>query len=81
MRPLPTTPGVQPFRPDMSWVPDCFVVVPGQSTPVMVPGHWEQQLAERQMSVPTIVVVDPATGATTVIPGGVNEPVGSRVGP
>jgi hypothetical protein len=47
----------------------------------MVPGHWEQRLSEREMSVPTLVVTDPATGAITVVPGGVKAPVESRTGP
>ena len=81
LRPVPTTPGVAPFRPDMSWVPDRFVVVPGQSAPVMAPGHWEQRLSDREVSVPTLVVTDPATGAITVVPGGVKEPAESRTGP
>ena len=81
LRPLPTTPGVAPFRPDSTWVPDRYVVVPGGSTPVMVPGHWEQRLSDRQVSVPTLVVIDPATGRAGIVPGGVREPVESRVGP
>ena len=81
LRAVPTAPDIAPFRPDSAWVPDRYVVVPGQSTPVMVPGHWEQRLSNGQVSVPTIVVPDPTTGSITVFPGGTKEPIEPRQGP
>ena len=69
------------IRSDMIWVPDRYVPTAGQSTPGLVPGHWERQVSDREVYVPPLSVVDP-TGATRhLAPGRTALPADSRVGP
>jgi hypothetical protein len=44
--------------PDMIWVPDRYVRVPGVQGEVFVPGHWERRVSEHEVHVP------PLTGRT-----------------
>lgn len=81
-RPIPQTPPGSPHRPgsDMIWVPDRHVRVPGVEGDVFVPGHWEQQLSEREVYVP------PLTGQTSdgrviQLPAGRQPPPGERQSP
>jgi hypothetical protein len=60
-------------RPNQLWVPDRWLPVPGQTTPALVPGHWEQRIDERRSYAPPIIVVDPSTGATRVSPAEIKE--------
>jgi hypothetical protein len=41
MRGLPAPPAREAPRPDMVWVPDRHLPVPGAPLGVFVPGHWE----------------------------------------
>jgi hypothetical protein len=69
-------------RPDQLWVPDRWVPAPGQASPLLVPGHWEQRIDERRSYSPPIIVVDPATGASRVSPAGIKEqPPAERTAP
>ncbi|MBI2206676.1 MAG: hypothetical protein HYU41_22805 [Candidatus Rokubacteria bacterium] len=77
----PSSPGAAvAMRPDMMWVPDRYVPVPGAPQGVLVPGHWEQRLSDRSVSVPTLTIVHPA-GESSVIPAGVRPPADQRIGP
>jgi hypothetical protein len=80
MRGVPSVPP-RPVAPDaMIWVPDRYVLSPGEGT-VMVPGHWERRLEGRDVYVPPLTVRNPDTGATTTLPAGPRPPVDERVGP
>lgn len=80
MRPLATPPARDIVRPDLLWVPDRWVAVPGAPGGVLVPGHWEQRLSEREVYVPPLVISSP-TGESSMIPAGVRPPADSRVSP
>ena len=73
-RPMPTTPAPTVSPPNMTWVPDRFVQVPGTDGQVMVPGHWERRLSDHEVYVP------PLTGRTTTPLGDatINFPAGTR---
>lgn len=77
--PIPVTPGVVVVRPDLQWVPDRYVSVPGAPQGVLVPGHWEQRLPGGDVYVPPIAVVNP--GGQQTFPAGVRSPVEQRVEP
>lgn len=79
-RPLPTVSTTAPSRSDMVWVPDRYVPVPGAPERVLVPGHWERQLSDREVYVPPLVIVHPR-GGPELIPAGVRQPADSRLGP
>lgn len=77
----PSSPGVAvAIRPDMVWVPDRYVPVPGAPPGVLVPGHWEQRISDCAVYVPPLTIVHPA-GESSVIPAGVRPPADERVGP
>ena len=61
--PLPATP-----RPDMVWVPDQYVPVPGHPGGVHVPGHWNQVTPDGHVIVPPLTVTVPGTGAVETLP-------------
>ncbi|MBI2216182.1 MAG: hypothetical protein HYU51_02695 [Candidatus Rokubacteria bacterium] len=80
MRPVTVPPAAVVPRPDMLWVPDRHVSVPGAPGGVLVPGHWERRTPEGDVYVPPLVIVHPG-GGPELIPGGVRPPVESRTGP
>ncbi|HXH85039.1 MAG TPA: hypothetical protein VNN07_19175 [Candidatus Tectomicrobia bacterium] len=65
----------------MIWVPDRWVRIPGEPTPVHVPGHWERRLPSGDVHVPPLTVERPSTGTFETFPGGVKPPVEQRQGP
>jgi len=77
-RPLPQTsaPSVRP--PDMSWVPDRFVQVPGTDGQVLVPGHWERRLSDHEVYTPPLTGRTPQGDATINFPAGTRPPVNER---
>ncbi len=78
---VPSSPAVSlAIRPDMVWVPDRYVPVPGAPQGVLVPGHWEQRVSDQTVYVPPITIVHPA-GESSVIPGGIRPPADQRIGP
>lgn len=79
-RPVPSTASEPVARPDMLWVPDRYVTAPGATALVLVPGHWERQLASGQVYVPPLAIVS-HEGAVSVIPAGERSPIDQRVGP
>jgi hypothetical protein len=77
---IPPPPSVT--QPNQLWVPDRWLPAPGQTTPALVPGHWEQRIDERRSYSPPIIVVDPSTGATRVSPAEIKEqPPAERTAP
>jgi hypothetical protein len=79
-RPVPQTPPPTVRPPDMLWVPDRYVQVPGADTPMMVPGHWERRLSDHEVFTP------PLTGRTSqgdiiTFPAGTRPPVEERQAP
>ena len=80
MRPTPRPPGQAVVRPDMVWVPDRYVSVPEASGGVLVPGHWERRVSEREVYVPPLVINHPR-GAPELIHGGVRPPADERNSP
>jgi hypothetical protein len=80
-QPLPSV-APRPVPPaDMVWVPDRYVPIPGEPGGVLVPGHWERRIGEREYHVPPVTVIKPSDGTLETIPGGVRPPVEERRGP
>jgi hypothetical protein len=79
-RPTPSSPGYTAVRPDMQWVPDRYVSVPGAPEGVLVPGHWERRVSEHEVYVPPLPVEHPR-GAPELIHGGFRPPVEERNSP
>ena len=77
--PLPVTSAPAIVRPDLTWVPDRYVSVPGAPQGVLVPGHWEQRLPSGDVYVPPIVIVNP--GGQQLFPAGVRPPADQRTEP
>jgi hypothetical protein len=68
-------------RPDMVYVPNRYVDVPGEPGPLLVPGHWERRISEREYYAPPLPACSGATGGCLNIPAGVRLPPDSRLGP
>ena len=81
MRPVPVVPGRGVPRPDMVWVPDRHIAMPGAPQGVHVPAHWERRISELEFYVPPLVICEPTTGVCQMSPAGVRGPVESRSGP
>jgi hypothetical protein len=64
--PVPRAP-VAP-RPDMVWVPDQYVPVPGHPTGIYVPGHWRQITPDGHVIMPPLTGTVPGTGAVETLP-------------
>jgi hypothetical protein len=79
-RPLPRVPPPAVPAPDMTWVPDRHVQVPGVELPVLVPGHWELRLSDREVYVPPLIGRT-HQGDVINFPAGVRPPVGERQTP
>ena len=62
-RPLPSV-APNPVAPPAKhvWVPDRTCALPGEPTPVRVPGHWEHRLPGGNLSVPPVTVERPSDG-------------------
>ena len=72
----PTVPGS-----NQVWVPDRYVTIAGDPSPVLVPGHWERQISPREFDVPALTIFRPSTGTHETIPGGIRGPVETRPEP
>jgi hypothetical protein len=80
-RPIAVTPEPVVVRPDTMWVPDRYVPIPGaQGGLVLVPGHWERRISDREVYVPPLPIANPAGGSQT-IPAGVHPPADQRLSP
>jgi hypothetical protein len=64
--PVPRAPSAP--RPDMVWVPDRYVRVPGQPDAVHVPGHWVQVTPEGNVIVPPLTGTASGTGRVETVP-------------
>jgi hypothetical protein len=62
-------------------VPDRYVTVPEAPEGVLVPGHWERRLSDREFYVPPLVVCRSVTGQCVTVPAGVRPPIQTRIGP
>jgi hypothetical protein len=78
--PIPLATGHVVIRPDLQWVPDRYVSVPGAPQGVLVPGHWERRLSSGDVYVPPLPITMPGGEAQT-IPAGVRAPADQRVTP
>lgn len=80
-RPIPVAPSSPPIAHDLTWVPDRYVPIAGATgSLVLVPGHWERKLSEREVYVPTLPITQPVAGPQT-IPAGVHPPADQRQTP
>jgi hypothetical protein len=77
-RPVPQTPAPTVRPPDMSWVPDRFVQVPGTDGQLLVPGHWERRLSDHEVYTPPLTGRTPQGDATIHFPAGTRPPVNER---
>ncbi len=77
-RPMPQTPRPTVRQPDMSWVPDRFVQVPGTDGQLLVPGHWERRLSDHEVYTPPLTGRTPQGDTTIHFPAGTRPPVGER---
>jgi hypothetical protein len=79
-RPVPQVPPPTVRAPDMTWVPDRFVQVPGVSAPVLMPGHWERRLDNGNVHTPPLTGRS-LNGDVVQFPAGANPPVNERQAP
>jgi hypothetical protein len=77
-RPVPQTPAPTVRPPDMSWVPDRFVQVPGTDGQLLVPGHWERRLSDHEVYTPPLIGRTPQGDTTIHFPAGTRPPVNER---
>jgi hypothetical protein len=68
-------------RSDQVWVADRLVTIAGESSPVLVPGHWERRIGDREFDVPALTIFRPSTGTYETVPGGVRGPAETRPTP
>ncbi len=80
MRPVPTVRPSPAPRPDMVWVPDRHVRIPGVLGDVHVPAHWERRLPDGEAYVPPLTGATPK-GQVVGIPAGRYPPVEQRLAP
>ena len=80
-QPVPTAPSRETPRSDQVWVPDRYVTIAGESAPVLVPGHWERRISDREFDVPALTIFRPSTGTHETLPGGVRGPAETRPAP
>ena len=80
MRGVPQVPARPGVRPDTVWVPDRWVILPGGSLPVHVPGQWERRISESEFYTPPVTVGRPSDGTAQTFPGGFQPPVEQRPG-
>lgn len=64
-------PSVAPSR--SVWVPDQYVRLPGEPSPVVVPGHWELRLPNGHLAVPPVTVGRPSDGTHQTLPGSTHQ--------
>jgi hypothetical protein len=70
MRVQPAPPVPSRPAPDMVWVPDQYVAIPGQPGGVNVPGHWVRVTPDGHVVEPPLTVTVPGTGQVrTLTPG------------
>jgi hypothetical protein len=79
-RPVPQVPAPVVVPPDMTWVPDRHVHVPGVDGPVLVPGHWERRLSTHEVYTPPLTGTSPR-GDIIHFPAGARPPVHQRQSP
>jgi hypothetical protein len=73
-RPLPSVGGNPvPPSPRSVWVPDHYVRLPGETTPVRIPGHWEHRLPDGSLSVPPVTVERGSDGTYQTLPGSTRQ--------
>ncbi|MGH7306349.1 MAG: hypothetical protein ACRELZ_23960 [Candidatus Rokuibacteriota bacterium] len=77
-RPVPQTPPPAVRQPDMQWVPDRFVQVPGTDGQILVPGHWERRLSDSEVFTPPLTGRSPQGDTTIHFPAGSRPPVHER---
>jgi hypothetical protein len=73
-RPLPSA-GANPIpsSPRSVWVPDHYVRLPGEPSPVLVPGHWAHRLPDGTLAVPPVTVERPSDGTYQTLPGSTRQ--------
>jgi hypothetical protein len=79
-RTVPQTPPPTVRPPDMMWVPDRYVQIPGAESPVLVPGHWERRLSDHEVFTPPLTGRTPQ-GEIINFPAGTRPPVEERQAP
>ena len=80
-RPLSAPAAPEVVRPDTVYVPNRYVDVPGEPGPLLVPGHWERRISEREYYAPPLPACYGPTGGCLSVPAGVRPPPDSRLGP
>ena len=79
-RPVPALPRPTGNYASDVWVPDRIIPAPDQAGGIMVPGHWERRLSDREHYVPPLTVRTP-DGRVLTVPGGVMPPPEQRQSP
>jgi hypothetical protein len=80
-RPVPQTPAPAVRQPDLLWVPDRFVQVPGVEGQILVPGHWERRLSDHEVYTPPLTGRTLQGDTTIHFPAGTRPPVNQRQSP
>jgi len=79
-RPVPQVGPPTVPKPDMTWVPDRSVQVPGTDGLVSVPGHWDRRLSEHEVYTPPLSGRAP-NDDIILFPAGSRPPVDRRQAP
>ena len=80
-KPVPQAPASTVVRPDSVWVPDRQLPDVVHGGTVLVPGHWERRLSDREYYAPPLTICGSATGECATIPAGVRPPPAERQTP
>jgi hypothetical protein len=77
--PIPQAPGLPP-SPSAQWVPERRLFSTEYQREIIIPGHYESQVAGQQSTVPTLPGYGTGGQLPVVIPGGVRPPADQRPG-
>ena len=80
-KPVPQAPLPTVSRPDSVWVPDRQLPDVVHGGTLLVPGHWERRLSDREYYAPPLTICGSATGECVTIPAGVRPPPTERQAP
>jgi hypothetical protein len=72
-RPLPPVAPTPVPPPRSVWVPGQYVRLPGEPSPVVVPGHWELRLPSGNLAVPPVTVERPSDATSQSVPAATRQ--------
>jgi hypothetical protein len=79
LAPIPQAPGLPP-APSNQWVPERRIFSSEYQREIIIPGHYESQIAGQQSTVPALPGYGTRGELPVVIPGGIRPPPDQRPG-